>query len=53
LFRLSISIPCFSLDMAGQTWWNPRHWGIIIPAETIEICVRMKRLYNPQLLPFI
>ena len=24
LFRLSISIPCFSLDMAGQTWWNPR-----------------------------
>ena len=53
LFRLSISIPSFSLDMAGQTWWNPRHWGIIIPAETIEICVRMKMVYNPQLLPFI
>ena len=31
LFLLSISIPSFSLDMAGQTW-NPLHWGIIIPS---------------------
>ena len=53
LFRLSISIPSFSLDMVKHDETPGRHSGIIIPAETIEICVRMKMVYNPQLLPFI
>jgi hypothetical protein len=45
LFLLSISIPSFSLDMAGQTWWNPRQaLGDHHPTETIEICVRMKKV---------
>ena len=47
LFRLSISIPSFSLDMVKHDETPGRHSGIIIPAETIEICVRMKMVYNP------
>ena len=44
----------FPLIWLGKHDETPgRHWGIIIPAETIEICVHMKMVYNPQLLPFI